>query len=350
MSALSTSSILANLSPTLFQAGPQDIVATPDIYTLNSGSLNSTQTINTTVDRFNPFAGSIVNNLLSGASGILSAVTSTIGLTQALNNPMSLVNAATVGRLASVVGFPITSLSPVLQSTLSAAINLNASNFNSLDVFNSGSNITSAIQTGDIEGATNVLSMASAMSGNASFTQVTDVGARSTMASTVITALIGLGLATTVGDFITTQDAPIARHALSQNVQTALMNSDLMTVQLCITQLGVGGVLSQVPDAALQLLKYYRLPAGTASTAYATAWQALLAILVQLAPSWNTTLRSGVSYETLTYFQVASKDAITVMKTDSDLTTVMGAAIAGTFHRENTLSTLKQMYPHMLVM
>ena len=348
MSSPGTSTILANLSPSLFQAGPKDVTATPDIYNVNSSQLNGNQNINTNVGKFNPTDGSLVNNLMSGASGILSSITTAIGLATALSNPASLTNPATIARLGSAAGIPTNAMTTALTVALGTSVNLNANNYNTLQVSGqSGYNTT--IQTSDVATAQSVLSIVNSMSGNSSLVTLTDTGAEATVASTVTGQLIGLGLSSTVSDFIATQPSTVQTAALTQNVMTAIENSDLTTLQLCITTLGVGGVLNQVPNAALLLLQEYQIPTGAQASGYAALWTTLLRILETLAPSWMTTTFGGTTYNSLTYFQAASADVITLMETSNDETIVQGAAIASGFQTENALTALQQMYPSMLV-
>ena len=354
-----TSAILANLSPSLFQAGPKDVVATPDIYTLSSSTINANQTVNTNVGKFNPTSGSLINNLLSGSSGILSGITTALGLAVALSNPASLTNPSTLARLASAAGIPVSSMPSSVQLALNQSVNLNSNNYNSL-VITSG-NVTQSVTTGDVAGATSILGLVNALSGSSSYVVVTDVGPQTSVVSAVVSGIISMGLSSTLEGFLATQSTPVtvssgvttqtvAQVALQQNVQAAIQASDLTAIQLCITSLGVGGVLAQMPNAALALVSGYKMPPATTGVQYAALWQSLLAIIVQLAPNWNTVLRNGVATPCLTYFTAASKDCLTLMATDTaHEATIIGAAIGSAYKPEAALTTLQSMYPYMLI-
>jgi hypothetical protein len=361
MSVPSTTSILANLAPTLFQGGPSDIVATPDVYTLNSNTINANTTVNTNVGKYNPSPTGVINNLLTGSTGILSSLTSLSSLSSLTATVVSITAASTLSRLASATGIPVNSMTAGMQVAIGTALNLNANNFNTALV--SVGNSTVSVNTNDVPTTVSLIGMVNQLAGE-TIADATDVGASATAASAITNQLITAGLSSVLEGFITSQTQPtitnngtttqtVGQVALSQNVMTAIQASDLTTLQLCITQLGVGGVLQQVPNAALLLLQNYAIPAGTAASGYAACWTALEAILVQLAPNWETTQRGGTTVDSLTYFQSASKDAITVMLAQtagSDPIALTGAAIASGFQSEATLTTLQQMYPNMLVL
>jgi hypothetical protein len=167
-------------------------------------------------------------------------------------------------------------------------------------------------------------------------------------------SLIGLGLSDVLSTFIGTQTATtstgqtVGAAALAQNVAQALQASDLTTVALCITNLGVGGVLSQVPTAALQLVQYFKIPTGTTSSGYAALWEQLEGLLSQLNPNWEYATYNNTQYPNLLYFTTASADCRTVMATSTDPVVIAGAAIGGTYPQVAALTTLQSMYPNML--
>jgi hypothetical protein len=349
------SSILANVAPSLLQMGPKDVVATPDIYNLTSSTINSTQTINTLVGRFNPFNSSLITNLQAGSlvGGVLSGLTGTNNLALIGGAVASFTNPNTISRLGAVLGISPSVMSATFQAAINQAINLNAGNYNSMLVSSGGSAVY--VNSSDVTGTAQLLNQVNQMAGS-NIASTIDVGAQATAASAITSSLIALGLTTVLGSFIATQTTrasatqSVAQVALQQNVEQAIQASDLTTVQLCITQLGPGGVLKQVPDAALQLLQYFKIPVGTSASGYAALWTQLQGILVQLAPSWKTTQINGQAKLSLQYYIRASVDARKVMATDVDPNVVAGALIGGSFPQEGALATLQQMYPQMLVL
>lgn len=351
---LSSANVLANVTSTLFQGGPKDIVATPDIYNLNSNQINSGQTVNTTVGRFNPQnSSSIIGNLVAGAIGALTSLTglSAGSVASLVTTAAALSNPNTLSRLTTSLGVSATSLSSGFQVSLNTAINLNSNNFTTLTATVGG--VTVGITTGDVSGTLGLLNSVNNMAGTTLVT-TTDVGAQVTSLSAMTSSLLALGLNDVVSGLIATQTATtgsgqtVGAAALAQNVQQAIQSSNLATVALCITTLGVGGVLAQVPTAALQLVQYFAIPKGTLSAGYASLWGQLLTILVELNPNWEYTTYNNVSYPNLLYFTSASADCRKVMATSSDPIVVAGAAIGSAFKQEASLTTLQAMYPYML--
>lgn len=351
MNIPSVASVLADLAPTLFSGGPKDIVATPDVYGITSDTLSSSKVINTSVGKFNPFNSQSLNNLRSGSVGILSSLTSMANLSSLVNTVPSFSNSSTLSRLTSVMGVSTGGLSATFQQTLMQATGLNSGSYGSVLV-NSGG-LLSEVTTTDVPGTIQTLSTLNMMAGSTLAT-TTDVGAQNTATSAITTVLIGLGLSGLLASFIQSQTASgsttaaSATVALQQNVQQAIQASDLATIQLCITNLGVGGVLAQVPDAPLQIVKAYAIPANTPSTGYAALWTQLNGILIQLAPNWQTMQWAGATYPSLAYFTGASADCLKVMQTSGDPTIVTSAIIGPSYQPEPSLSTLSQMYPYML--
>lgn len=351
---LSSQNVLANVTPTLFQGGPKDIVATPDIYNLTSNQINASQTVNTSVGRFNPQNSSgIIGNLMAGAVGALIGLSglsarSVGGLVVTI---ASLSNPATLGRLGSSLGVNVSSLSSDFQVALNTAINLNGNNFSSLTATIDGVSI--GISTRDVGGTLGLLNSVNTMAGSNLVTAV-DVGAQVSSTSALTSSLIALGLEAAVVGLVTSQNQSagngrtVGAVALQQNVLQAIQSSNLATVALCLSTLGVGGVLSAVPTAALQLVKYFKLPAGTARSGYAALWTQLLGLLVQLNPTWDSLTINNTAYPNLLYFTSASADCRAVMATSDDPTVVTGAAIGGAFKPVASLATLRAMYPFML--
>lgn len=353
---LSSQNVLANVTSTLFQGGPKDIVATPDIYNLNSSQINSSQTVNTLVGRFNPQnSSSIIGNLMAGAIGALTGLTGLAGsqVYQLQDAAASLNNPDTLNRLTTSLGVNVSSLATGFQVPLNSAINLNSSNFNLLAATVAGNTV--GISTSDVYGTLELLNTVNNVAGS-SLVTTTDVGSQVTTVSALTSSLISLGLTEVVTGLITSQNKPtgygrtVGAAALQQNVQQAIQSSDLTTVALCISTLGVGGVLSTVPTAALQLVKYFTIPKGTTSAGYAALWAQLLGILEQLNPNWEYSTYNNTEYPNLLYFTNASPDCLKVMATSTDSVVVAGAAIGNSYKQVASLKALRSMYPFMLTL
>ncbi len=342
MSSFIPSNPLANLAPTLFQAGAQDIVAAPDIYSINSNSI-----INTSAGKFNPFSGSLLNNLRNGTAGILGSLTQTVNF--ALTTGQSLSSPQTLARLGASLGQSLGNYSPAIQTALDAGLRGANPVSTLLQVGLGSSGAYNLIQSNNILDAQNVLGLVNQVTGNSRFVSGIDIGTQAGILSGLTSSLITLGLPLVLQSLLSDPStAPrSAQVALGNNVRSAIYASDLTTIQLCITTLGIGGILSQMPDAALQLVANYRLPSGTTPTGYAAIYSTFKGILTQLDPSWDTANRNGVSIPSLRYFSVASKDALKLFATDT--TEALGAQLGNTYRSQDVVAQLKQQYPAMLV-
>lgn len=344
--------VLANLARPLFAGGPQDIVATPDIYTVNNNNV-----INSPVGKFAGFNGSsITNNFVQGSAGFLASITNTALVSIASGNSLSQTASLMEGRLASAAGQMVSGLSVTLQSYIAQNVNLATSEilgtaspyvssnaFNQVEVGSNGNYAT--VSTGDYNTVLQTMTMSNQLAGS-NIVQMNDVGAGSAILSATLTSLITLGLADVVASLVGSTSGHMAtatRRALSTNVRQAVAQSDLATLQLCINQLGVGGVLTQMPNAALALVQGYRLPNGATRASYTNLATQLTGILSQLAPGWDTTQRNGVSVPSLTYFAKASKDALTLLGTISSYQ--VPALIGPTYPPQRFLTALRQEYP-----
>jgi hypothetical protein len=342
--------ILASIAPTLFGGGPSDIVATPDVYGISSSNV-----INSPVGKFNGFDGSILNNLKSGSFGSLASLTNIAASLLGLPGNVTIGAAGIANRLGGAAGQPIGSLPSSLQSLMGQSVQGQQSSFGLLNTVING--VESNTVTGDMASALAVLGLVNQVTGNATTVSYTDVGASSTVLSAITTSLIGLGLGAAVAALVTAPGTSTAavNSALKANVAQAIAASDLATVQLCITTLGVGGVTSQVPNAALLLMSGYKLPTGTPATSYAAIYAQLLSIIRQLAPTFDTVIRQtvdvnktvvGVAVLSLKYFASASADVLTLFKTDPAFATQ--CAIAKAYPSVDIVTALKTEYPAML--
>lgn len=357
--------ITANLARTLFQGNANDIVATPDVYGVVSPSV-----INSSVGKYNSFDGSLLGNLRSGSGGLLGTLTALTAGQFNLNAQGSYGLSSLTGRLNSAMGQPLNSLPDSLQrsmnqglsgigGTLSGGTSILSGGLSSVSrsiglsgLFNTIAttvgNVTQNISTSDVTSALSAFNLVNQLTGNRNTIGYIDVGP-STMAMTSLTGtLIGLGLGLAVDALLDSTSDTVARAALQPNVPTAIQSGDLDLVQSCITRLGVGGVLSVMPDAAVRLVGQYRFPQGTVTASYSAILSQLVSILNQLDPAWTTGTRQGVAVDSLTYFTAASADALTLFRSSPTYRT--SALIGKGFPSGDMLQTLQRQYPAMVTL
>lgn len=333
--------ILANLAKPMFAGGPTDVVATPDVYTVNSNNV-----INTPVGKFSSYDGSsILNSFQQRATGFLTSITQTAATALASGYSISFAGSTIQNRLQVTAGQAVSSLAFGLQNVIAQNVaGLTSTAFGEIETVIGGQ--TQTIQTSDFESATNSLQLANQLSGVSNLITINDVGSSTALLTSVTSSLITLGLSAAVGALVNNTSGTMAtatKRALAANVQQAVNASDLASIQLCITQLGIGGVLQQMPNAGLTLVQTYKMPSGTTASGYAALATTFLGILNQLAPAWDTTTRNGASVPSLTYFAKASQDALTLLKTQTAY--LIPCLIASTYPAQDMVKALRQEYP-----
>lgn len=331
--------VAANLAPTFFRAGAKDVVAAPDVYGISSDSV-----INSPVGKFNTFDGSLLNNLKTGSNGILSALASSLKIS-AGGTQISLQNNPIASRVTNILGQPVAMLSSTLQTSLAQSLNLNASAFNTIEA--TIGNVTTRVVTGDVGSATSLFNLVNQVTGNRSLMSALDVGPTGAVLSSLVSGLIQLGVPQAIDQIANQYDQSKAlQQALINNVAQAIRASDLATIQLAINKLGVGGVLSQVPDAPLQLVKAYRMPTNTPVAKYGALYTQLSGIVAQLDPLWNSYTRNGQALQSLKYFAAMSPDCLKLYKTDPQYATE--CLIGNLYPSADLVTKLQKEFPYML--
>lgn len=359
--------IAANLASTLFQGNARDVVATPDVYGVSSSSV-----INSSVGKYNAFDGGMLNNLRGGfGGGALGALTSLaagqFNFSNMGGNPANVALSLT-GRLNSTMGQPFSSLSNPMQRSMNQGLgSLGSLLSNGTSILTGGlsniarstglsslfstitttiGDVTQNISTDDVTSALSAFNLVNQMTGDRNSIGYIDVGPQSMALTSLTGTLIGLGLGIAVNKLMESSSSDtVTRTALAANVMAAIQMSDLDTLQLCINKLGVGGVLSKVPNAALLLITRYRLPSNSGVGAYPAQLTKLKGIILQLDPNWDVGVRGGASLGSLAYFAAASADALTLFRTDPDY--LAPSLIGKGFPSADMLTALRLQYPDM---
>lgn len=355
--------IAANLSRTLFQGNGHDIVATPDVYGVTSSAV-----INSSVGKYNGFNVGLLGNLQSGSNGLLGSMTNLSAHAMGLSSSSSGALVTLTSRLNSMMGQPLDSLTGPLQrgmskgvgsissllsggtSALSGGISAIGHSTGLSSLFHTVSTtiggITQNIEVDDVTSALGAFNLVNQITGNRNTIGFLDVGPSSLALTSLTGTLIGMGLGIAVNELMNSSKSDtVTKTALAANLGAAIQASDLDTVQLCISKLGVGGVLTQIPNAALLLMTQYRLPAKATVAGYPALWTKLKGILVQLDPNWATGTRGGATLGSLAYFAAASADALTLARTEA---TYLTASLIGKgFPSTDLLTALRSQYPDM---
>lgn len=391
----SSNQALSKLSSPVFGAGPKDNLATVDVYNIDNG-----QVINNNADKLSSFdsgslgnfrqsggfLGSLSGGGSSGTSGLLSSLnvssviggaSSTLGIGNVGSvisggglNTSSLINIVGVGaninpyntnltNIGSRVigsaggGGSLLGMSNSLQSSLLGGIAVQTAGAYGINtsIFNQGiaviNGVSNPYTSNNLTDTMQVLNLVNTLTTTPIINSNIDVGAQSSVMSSAISALIGVGLGVAIGALIdNASDDSVAKNALQANIQTAVAASDMTTINLLITKLGVGTIRSQMPNFVTALLQAYKIPAGTTGDQYASLGTALVTVLNTVQPAWDTLTRNGEAVSNLAPFTKVSADATKVLSTITTYATAL--AIASVYPSVDLWTALTTEYPLMV--
>lgn len=402
LSQTASSAALSKLASPLFGGGPEDQLAAPDIYAINSDSV-----INNTVDKLSGFdadstlgtfrqSGGLLGSLSSLGKTALGGLTSLAGganltsLARGVTDGLGLGNVANLGSsLLSGGGMNTATLLNAIPILTTTRIDTNLSSLSSRVLGNVGGlgsllGYSSDLKQSLLQGiATSVggqfgvppsivnagiaiingqrtpfysnnftdsratFNLVDRQTGPETQVQLIDVAAESSTMTTSMGQMIQLGVPDAVQALVdTASDPTVARTALQANIQTAVSASDMTTIHLLITQLGVGTIQSQMPDFATQLLSSYRIPTGTTTDAYPALMTDLVGVLNTVSPAWDTVNRHGEVLPNLAVFIQISDGARRVLSTAPTYATAI--ALAPTYPSVDLWNTLQTEYPYMV--
>lgn len=170
---------------------------------------------------------------------------------------------------------------------------------------------------GDLDDLRGLADLAKEFTGNSEILGIFDLAAESAIMSSMIDYAIKAGAVDLLDDLVvkaSTQE--IIRVAYLNNVRVSLGYGDLVALNKIIDRIGVGGVLSQVPDAIKVILTMYRFPQGVNSSNVGSTYTQLLNTLGRIDPNWFQYRRNGEWITRLDPFTYASPDALSMFIND----------------------------------
>lgn len=395
LSQTQSNQALSKLSSPVFGAGPSDSLATVDVYGITNDNI-----INNNSDKLSGFDSSSLGNFRqsggflgslggggsSGTSGLLSSLnvssviggaTSTLGLGSIGSvisggglNTNSLINMVAVGGNinpyntnlsnvgARVIGNmggagSLLGMSNSLQSSLLGGIATSTAGAFGINtgIFNQGiaviNGVSNPYTSNNLTDTLQVLNLVNTLTTTPIVNSNIDVGAQSSVMSSAISALIGVGLGVAVAALIdNASDETVAKNALQANIQTAVAASDMATIQLLITKLGVGTIRAQMPNFVTALIQAYKIPASNTAPDYTALGSALVQVLNMVQPNWDQINRAGTMVSNLAPFEKASTDAVKVLSTIPTYATAL--AIAPLYPSVDLWAALQAEYPLMV--
>jgi hypothetical protein len=299
--------------------------------------------------------GALTSGLLSG-NGASSVLLNLVPLATSVatgNTNLSSISSRVLGSLGgqgSVLGYSSglqTSLLGGIATAVGGQFGIPSSVFSMGIALIGGQRTT--FYSDNISDASAVAGLANNISGVPDTVQIIDVGAESSTMSTAITQMITLGLPTGVNALVTAASDPIvAKNALTANIQTAVNASDMATIALLISNLGVGTIRAQMPDFAAKLLASYKIASGKTVNDYSALATELVGVLNTVQVNWDSATRNGEIVTNLSAFTGISADATKILTTIP--TYALAVALAPTYRSVDLWSTVKSEYPLMVSM
>ena len=334
----STSNLLSKLAPTILTTGAKDQLITKDVYTLDGESV-----LNSPIGKLKGFSTDFMEDVRQHSSGILDSVAGMVKV--GAGGDISLDKDSLTKRASLFLGVPLSNLNRSIADKLVKNSGMDPNLFRS--IVGTVDGVATTITAGGLDNTRGIFNLINRVTGDSDIAQLLDVGAEASVLHGIVSEAIRLGLPSAVDTVIQkSKNAKAAQAALLNNVSGALYASDLDTLNLMLSKIGVGGILAKVPDAAERLLQSYRFPAGTTPSQYPTLYTTLTGILDQLKPGWGTYTRNGNTVGDLTLFARASQDAITLFKTQTVYKEA--ATIASTFLPVSLPKLGKTLYPYAL--
>lgn len=132
------------------------------------------------------------------------------------------------------------------------------------------------------------------------------------------------------------------REVTLDTLRQSIMNSDLYAIGKTLDFAGANGVLARVPDAIALLVAFYQLPAGVSSPNDAVRDQ-LINILNRIDPHWHEYKRDTTYINNLTNFTYANDVCLSVLARSSTYT--VPCMIAKTYPSVSILQKAKDYQP-----
>lgn len=134
-----------------------------------------------------------------------------------------------------------------------------------------------------------------------------------------------------------------AKNMLLSKLLPAAKKANLGAILAILTYTGSEAAIAYDDELAISILKYYKIPTGTASDQYTVVRDALLTTLSAYDAHWFEKDRNGTWTSDLAPFRTASDDATTLMKLSTYFVEIM---IAKSWSKANIKSLALTQYPY----
>lgn len=206
-------------------------------------------------------------------------------------------------------------------------------------------NTTMLLETDDYRTATGVTEILNAIipAGNPLY-KALDIESQMAVVDMVIKKALELGIPQAIDKIIDhIEDEKQRDEMILRNLRSAILYSDLETVDWAIDQVGAAGVFARVPDAITLIITFYRFKPETRTNQYTSLLNQLINLLVRLDANWDKFNRDGTLIRNLEPFSYMSEDAKVIFATNNtyrDLT-----LFAQEYPSRGLVAMAQQLYP-----
>lgn len=201
-----------------------------------------------------------------------------------------------------------------------------------------------AYKSGDLKSLTGISNLLGKVTGTSDLVKVLDYAAEVATFAVAIEYAITTEIPGLIDDVVgSIKDEVVATKALLMNVGTAFKHSNLKFVDGVVRRVGAGRLLAEIPDAADQLLKYYKSPSFNDPGKRASELNSLVTTLNSLDPDWDTFYRNGIAIGNLGNVTTASKDSHILLQSDDRW--AMLSLVAPLYRKDHLKGIFKRSYP-----
>lgn len=281
------------VTPT-FVAGPQDDLATADIYALKS----TTQVINSIQKIINDTTPEH-SGVLRGGEALASALADQLPVISGLmNNGLLSINKDNlVARLAAASGSVISGLKN-MSASLVAKIGSNIPDLSqsvpgASDAVAQVGAISQSVSAANLTNLSSLGRTIQEVTGTTNLFTLTDRGSQIGLFTGLIQEAHNVGLKNTFDALLVGVSDPVVLAQVAARVlPSVIANSDLGSLQAISSRLPAGGARMLYPDVAHDFAQNFQHDAGSTAAQQAATWGEVDTTLLQLDPSWKSIVRS----------------------------------------------------------
>lgn len=322
--------INTKLSDGLFTSGAKDELIAADIYGEDNSSI-----INTFTDKLSGIGGLITGNKSSIVSDLLKMASSGGKI------DLKSMTDRIVQEMGGSSGI-ISNLSSAVQGKLTGSFSVSSELFDKMKV--SLGDITSGYRGGDLTSARGIFDLMGRFCGDSDLFKMVDLGAQTNLLSGLIDQAISYGVTEFIPKLLeNSKDSRVTEISLENNIQSAVEQADLATINLIADTLGSARITTFAPTAVSTILARYKIPNGKKDTDYATLWAALKTTLDRLDPYWLEVQRGSELHYNLGSFTLASEDVKKIVVSDPVASLLV--MVGKDYPKIDLMESAKKQYP-----